>query len=114
MHRLSHLHRVSPINHGLEKANNLTSLALYQCLGAHPPHAALPGPLQDAIVLAVKSLPSQTLVNLAMIGTSVQPLFQESRACSDVSVGQGFGYLVEMFQPIWVQPETSVSRTPCT
>nr|XP_020031407.1 von Willebrand factor A domain-containing protein 5B2 isoform X1 [Castor canadensis] len=41
---------------------------------------------KDAIVLAVKSLPSQTLVNLAMIGTSVQPLFQESRACSDDTV----------------------------
>ncbi|XP_035873665.1 von Willebrand factor A domain-containing protein 5B2 isoform X5 [Phyllostomus discolor] len=41
---------------------------------------------KDAIVLAMKSLPSQTLVNLAMFGTSVQPLFPESRLCSDDTV----------------------------
>ncbi|XP_047420464.1 von Willebrand factor A domain-containing protein 5B2 isoform X3 [Sciurus carolinensis] len=41
---------------------------------------------KDAIVLAVKSLPTQTLVNLAMFGTSVQPLFPESRSCSDDTV----------------------------
>ncbi|KAM8770622.1 von Willebrand factor A domain-containing protein 5B2 isoform 2-T2 [Rhynchonycteris naso] len=40
----------------------------------------------DAIVLAVKSLPPQTLINLAMFGTSVQPLFPESRPCSDDTV----------------------------
>ncbi|XP_070099461.1 von Willebrand factor A domain-containing protein 5B2 isoform X3 [Equus caballus] len=41
---------------------------------------------KDAIVLAVKSLPSQTLINLAIFGTSVQPLFLESRPCSDDTV----------------------------
>ncbi|XP_040126128.2 von Willebrand factor A domain-containing protein 5B2 isoform X6 [Ictidomys tridecemlineatus] len=41
---------------------------------------------KDAIVLAVKSLPTQTLVNLAMFGTSVQPLFPESRSCNDDTV----------------------------
>ncbi|XP_066203204.1 von Willebrand factor A domain-containing protein 5B2 [Saccopteryx leptura] len=41
---------------------------------------------KDAIVLAVKSLPPQTLINLAMFGTSVQPLFPESRPCSDDTV----------------------------
>uniref|UniRef100_G3TEY8 von Willebrand factor A domain containing 5B2 n=1 Tax=Loxodonta africana TaxID=9785 RepID=G3TEY8_LOXAF len=41
---------------------------------------------QDAIVLAVKSLPPQTLINLAMFGTSVRPLFPESRPCSDDTV----------------------------
>ncbi|XP_007934119.1 von Willebrand factor A domain-containing protein 5B2 [Orycteropus afer afer] len=41
---------------------------------------------KDAIVLAVKSLPSQTLINLAMFGTSVQPLFPESQLCSDDTV----------------------------
>nr|KAF6476871.1 von Willebrand factor A domain containing 5B2 [Rousettus aegyptiacus] len=41
---------------------------------------------KDAIVLAVKSLPSQTLINMAMFGTSVQPLFPESRLCSDDTV----------------------------
>ncbi|XP_045395764.1 von Willebrand factor A domain-containing protein 5B2 isoform X2 [Lemur catta] len=41
---------------------------------------------KDAIVLAVKSLPTQTLINLAMFGMSVQPLFPESRPCSDDTV----------------------------
>ncbi|XP_037381095.1 von Willebrand factor A domain-containing protein 5B2 [Talpa occidentalis] len=41
---------------------------------------------KDAIVLAVKSLPPQTLINLATFGTSVQPLFPESRPCSDDNV----------------------------
>ncbi|XP_071076682.1 von Willebrand factor A domain-containing protein 5B2 isoform X3 [Desmodus rotundus] len=41
---------------------------------------------KDAIVLAMKSLPSQTLINLAVFGTSVQPLFPESRLCSDNTV----------------------------
>ncbi|KAM6160959.1 von Willebrand factor A domain-containing protein 5B2 [Erethizon dorsatum] len=41
---------------------------------------------KDAIVLAVKSLPSQTLVNLTVFGASVQPLFPESRPCSDDTV----------------------------
>uniref|UniRef100_A0A4X1UT13 VIT domain-containing protein n=1 Tax=Sus scrofa TaxID=9823 RepID=A0A4X1UT13_PIG len=41
---------------------------------------------KDAIILAVKSLPPQTLINLAMFGTSVQPLFPESRPCSDDTV----------------------------
>ncbi|TKC52864.1 hypothetical protein EI555_003446 [Monodon monoceros] len=40
----------------------------------------------DAIVLAVKSLPPQTLINLATFGTLVQPLFPESRPCSDEAV----------------------------
>ncbi|XP_016073595.1 PREDICTED: von Willebrand factor A domain-containing protein 5B2 [Miniopterus natalensis] len=41
---------------------------------------------KDAIVLAVKSLPSQTFINLATFGTAVQPLFPESRLCSDDTV----------------------------
>ncbi|XP_059867013.1 von Willebrand factor A domain-containing protein 5B2 [Delphinus delphis] len=41
---------------------------------------------KDAIVLAVKSLPPQTLINLAMFGTLVQPLFPESRPCNDEAV----------------------------
>ncbi|XP_059543172.1 von Willebrand factor A domain-containing protein 5B2 isoform X1 [Myotis daubentonii] len=41
---------------------------------------------KDALVLAVKSLPSQTLINLATFGTAVQPLFPESRLCSDDTV----------------------------
>ncbi|XP_015425918.1 PREDICTED: von Willebrand factor A domain-containing protein 5B2, partial [Myotis davidii] len=41
---------------------------------------------KDALVLAVKSLPSQTLINLATFGTAVQPLFPESRLCGDDAV----------------------------
>lgn len=97
----------------LEKAGNLLSLTLYQCPWGLP-HALLSGLPQDAIVLAVKSLPSQTLINLAIFGTSVQPLFLESRPCSDVSVAQGFGVLGEMFQPSTAQPLPSLSRTLCS
>lgn len=46
--------------------------------------------------MAVKSLPAQTLINLATFGTALQPLFPESRLCSDVSVVQECGGLVEM------------------
>ncbi|XP_045439702.1 von Willebrand factor A domain-containing protein 5B2 isoform X3 [Pipistrellus kuhlii] len=41
---------------------------------------------KDALVLAVKSLPSQTLINLAMFGAAAQPLFPDSRLCSDDTV----------------------------
>nr|XP_039334631.1 von Willebrand factor A domain-containing protein 5B2 isoform X1 [Saimiri boliviensis boliviensis] len=41
---------------------------------------------KDAIVLAVKSLPPKTLINLAVFGTLVEPLFPESRPCSDDAV----------------------------
>ncbi|XP_040858516.1 von Willebrand factor A domain-containing protein 5B2 [Ochotona curzoniae] len=41
---------------------------------------------KDAIILAVKSLPPQTLVNLAVFGTSVRPLFPDSRPCNDDTV----------------------------
>ncbi|KAM6224662.1 von Willebrand factor A domain-containing protein 5B2 [Rhynchocyon petersi] len=41
---------------------------------------------KDAIVLALKSLPPQTLINLATFGMSVQPLFPESRLCCDDTV----------------------------
>lgn len=96
--RKSLTHRASPrlahprprFTRDLEKARNLLSLTLYPSPWDLP-HAALPPPPQDAIVLAVKSLPSQTLVNLAMFGTSVQPLFPESRLCSDVSGVQDLG-----------------------
>ncbi|KAG8516020.1 von Willebrand factor A domain-containing protein 5B2 [Galemys pyrenaicus] len=64
---------------GLQEAGNLRS-------SSGLPHATLSGPPQDAIVLAVKSLPPQTLINLATVGTSVQPLFPESRPCSDDNV----------------------------
>ncbi|XP_051674831.1 von Willebrand factor A domain-containing protein 5B2 isoform X14 [Oryctolagus cuniculus] len=56
---------------------------------------------KDAIVLAVKSLPPQTLVNLAVFGTSVQPLFSESRPCSDVSVAHGPGASWGCPSPVW-------------
>ncbi|XP_049566537.1 von Willebrand factor A domain-containing protein 5B2 isoform X2 [Orcinus orca] len=80
------LTQITPhFTHGLEKASNLASLVLYRCQWGLP-HPALPGSPQDAIVLAVKSLPPQTLINLATFGTLVQPLFPESRPCNDEAV----------------------------
>ncbi|XP_021111818.1 von Willebrand factor A domain-containing protein 5B2 isoform X3 [Heterocephalus glaber] len=59
---------------------------------------------KDAIVLAVKSLPSQTLVNLTTFGTSVQPLFPESRACSNDTV-QLICENIEALQVAWGPPD---------
>ncbi|KAB1283286.1 von Willebrand factor A domain-containing protein 5B2 [Camelus dromedarius] len=61
-----------------------SSVAHKACGGAAWAGLGLGG--ADAIILAVKSLPPQTLINLAMFGTSVQPLFPESRPCSDDAV----------------------------
>ncbi|XP_057595514.1 von Willebrand factor A domain-containing protein 5B2 isoform X3 [Hippopotamus amphibius kiboko] len=62
------------------------------------------GAHKDAIVLAVKSLPPQTLINLATFGTLVQPLFPESRPCSDEAV-QLVCESVEMLQAVGGPPD---------
>ncbi|XP_007469005.1 PREDICTED: von Willebrand factor A domain-containing protein 5B2 [Lipotes vexillifer] len=59
---------------------------------------------KDAIVLAVKSLPPQTLINLATFGTLVQPLFPESRPCSDEAV-QLICESIEMLQAAGGPPD---------
>ncbi|XP_038601094.1 LOW QUALITY PROTEIN: von Willebrand factor A domain-containing protein 5B2 [Tachyglossus aculeatus] len=41
---------------------------------------------KDALLLAVKSLPSQTLINVASFGSSVQAVFPRSLPCSDDTV----------------------------
>ena len=99
--------------HGLEKASNLASLVLYRCQWGLP-HPALPGSPQDAIVLAVKSLPPQTPINLATFGTLVQPLFPESRPCSDVSVARGSGGLARGVSARVAQPMSFSSRKLCS
>ncbi|XP_054940120.1 von Willebrand factor A domain-containing protein 5B2 isoform X2 [Physeter macrocephalus] len=59
---------------------------------------------KDAIVLAVKSLPPQTLINLATFGILVQPLFPESRPCSDEAV-QLICKSIEMLQAAGGPPD---------
>lgn len=56
------------------------------------PSAAPPVPLpppQEALLVALKSLPSGTLLNIAGFGSDVQPLFPSSRLCSNVSAAGG-------------------------
>lgn len=56
------------------------------------PSAALPVPSpppQEALLVALKSLPSGTLLNIAGFGSDVQPLFPSSRLCSNVSAAGG-------------------------
>lgn len=40
---------------------------------------------QEALLVALKSLPPGTLLNMATFGTDLQPLFPSSRLCSNVS-----------------------------
>lgn len=40
---------------------------------------------QEALLVALKSLPSRTLLNIAGFGADVKPLFPSSRLCSNVS-----------------------------
>lgn len=41
---------------------------------------------QEALLVALKSLPSGTLLNLASFGADIKPLFPSSRLCSNVSI----------------------------
>lgn len=41
---------------------------------------------QEALLVALKSLPSGTLLNLASFGTDIKPIFPSSRLCSNVSI----------------------------
>lgn len=43
---------------------------------------------QEALLVALKSLPSGTLLNVAGFGTDVKPLFPSSRLCSNVSAAR--------------------------
>jgi len=43
---------------------------------------------QDAMVVALKSLPPGTVLNLVGFGTTIKPLFTSSKLCTDVSFMQ--------------------------
>lgn len=43
---------------------------------------------QEAMVVALKSLPSGTMLNIVGFGTTIKPLFTSSKLCTDVSFTQ--------------------------
>ncbi|XP_056675877.1 von Willebrand factor A domain-containing protein 5B2 isoform X2 [Monodelphis domestica] len=59
---------------------------------------------KEALLLAVKSLPAQTLLNIATFGSSVHPLFPGSRACNDDTV-QVACEGIEALQTGWERPD---------
>lgn len=46
----------------------------------------LPFLKQEGMLVAIKSLPSSAVVNIAGFGTVVKPLYTSSKPCADVSV----------------------------
>uniref|UniRef100_A0AAV2JPY6 VWFA domain-containing protein n=1 Tax=Knipowitschia caucasica TaxID=637954 RepID=A0AAV2JPY6_KNICA len=52
--------------------------------------------VKEAIVVALKSLPSGTTLNIVGFGTTVKPLFSMSRLCTDVTLMQASEYIQRM------------------
>uniref|UniRef100_A0A4X2M1Q9 von Willebrand factor A domain containing 5B2 n=1 Tax=Vombatus ursinus TaxID=29139 RepID=A0A4X2M1Q9_VOMUR len=61
-------------------------------------------PYKDALLLAVKSLPPQTLLNIATFGSSVHPIFPGSQPCNDHTV-QLACEGIEALQAGWEKPD---------
>ncbi|XP_072496543.1 von Willebrand factor A domain-containing protein 5B2 isoform X1 [Notamacropus eugenii] len=59
---------------------------------------------KEALLLAVKSLPPQTLINIATFGSSVHPLFPGSQPCNDHTV-QLACEGIEVLQTGWEKPD---------
>nr|XP_057923102.1 von Willebrand factor A domain-containing protein 5B1 isoform X2 [Doryrhamphus excisus] len=52
--------------------------------------------VKEAMVVALKSLPAGTLLNIVSFGTTVQPLFTASKLCTDVTLMQAYEYAQRM------------------
>uniref|UniRef100_A0A3Q4BAH4 VWFA domain-containing protein n=1 Tax=Mola mola TaxID=94237 RepID=A0A3Q4BAH4_MOLML len=50
----------------------------------------------EAMVVALKSLPSGTKLNVVGFGTTIKPLFTASKLCTDVTVLQAYEYIQRM------------------
>ncbi|XP_074045713.1 von Willebrand factor A domain-containing protein 5B2 isoform X2 [Macrotis lagotis] len=77
--------------------------ATRECLFLVDSHGAT---YKEALLLAVKSLPSQTLINIATFGSSVHPLFQGSQPCNDHTV-QLACEGIEALPTGWERPDVS-------
>ncbi|KAK2822328.1 hypothetical protein Q5P01_022393 [Channa striata] len=52
--------------------------------------------VKEAMVVALKSLPSRTLLNIVGFGTNIKPLFASSKLCTDVTLMQAYEYVQRM------------------
>ncbi|XP_029969993.1 von Willebrand factor A domain-containing protein 5B1 [Salarias fasciatus] len=52
--------------------------------------------VKDAMVVALKSLPPGTMLNIVGFGTTIKPLFTSSKLCTDVTLMQAFEYVQKM------------------
>ncbi|XP_028283907.1 von Willebrand factor A domain-containing protein 5B1 [Parambassis ranga] len=52
--------------------------------------------VKEAMVVALKSLPSCTMLNIVGFGTTIKPLFTSSRLCTDVTLMQAYEYIQRM------------------
>ncbi|XP_056246960.1 von Willebrand factor A domain-containing protein 5B2 isoform X3 [Seriola aureovittata] len=52
--------------------------------------------VKEAMVVALKSLPSCTMLNVVGFGTTIKPLFTSSKLCTDVTLMQAYEYVQRM------------------
>ncbi|KAL7387129.1 hypothetical protein ABVT39_018722 [Epinephelus coioides] len=52
--------------------------------------------VKDAMVVALKSLPSVTMLNIVGFGTTIKPLFTSSKLCTDATLMQAYEYIQRM------------------
>ncbi|XP_047445518.1 von Willebrand factor A domain-containing protein 5B1 [Mugil cephalus] len=52
--------------------------------------------VKEAMVVALKSLPSGTMLNIVGFGTTIKPLFTSSKLCTDVTLMQAYEYVQRM------------------
>ncbi|XP_067218992.1 von Willebrand factor A domain-containing protein 5B2 isoform X2 [Chanodichthys erythropterus] len=52
--------------------------------------------IKEAMLVAIKSLPSRTMLNIAGICSTVRPLFSSSKQCTDSTVTQALEYIQKM------------------
>ncbi|XP_034411271.1 von Willebrand factor A domain-containing protein 5B1 [Cyclopterus lumpus] len=52
--------------------------------------------VKDAMVVALKSLPPGTMLNVVGFGTTIKPLFTSSKLCTDVTLMQALEYIQRM------------------
>ncbi|XP_014328160.2 von Willebrand factor A domain-containing protein 5B1 [Xiphophorus maculatus] len=52
--------------------------------------------VKEAMAVALKSLPTGTMLNIAGFGTTIKPLFTSSKLCTDVTLMQAYEYIQRM------------------
>ncbi|KAF7662718.1 hypothetical protein LDENG_00227560 [Lucifuga dentata] len=52
--------------------------------------------VKEGMVLALKSLPAGTMLNIVGFGTTIKPLFTSSKLCTDVTLMQAYEYVQRM------------------